>query len=210
MSHDHDWRLQLDLDGAGDLERMVRRVRGTDGFEQDERASLGDEVVLTHDGSTLFAYAMTEQALRQAREATEAVLGQDGRTGTIRLSHWDEGARQWLQTDPPIDEPPIEREEGQSYTGQSRHPRSSGRQETRTVACVIGKLIRKPFEQQMLSYAADLGLRCEIVEHPHLLSTQVAFSVTGSRSNVDAFAKYLRSEAKATTRLDPGLVPFGV
>jgi hypothetical protein len=210
MSHDQDWRLQLDLDEAVDLERMIGRVRGADGFEQDERSCLGDEVVLTHDGRTFFAYAMSEQAVRQAREATEAVLCRDGLTGTMRLSHWDEGAHQWLQTDPPITELPPEREEGHSHPGRSPRSRSSDGHETRAVACTIGKLIRKPFEQRMLSYAGELGLQCEIVEHPHLLSTQVAFNVTGSRSNVDAFAEYLRSEAKATTRLDPGLVPFGL
>lgn len=55
MSHDQDWRLQLDLEQPADLERLVGRVRSPDGFEQDERASLGDEVVLTHDGTRFFA-----------------------------------------------------------------------------------------------------------------------------------------------------------
>jgi len=76
--------------------------------------------------------------------------------------------------------------------------------------CVTGKLIRKSFERQMLTFAQELGLQCAIVEHPHLLSTQVAFNVTGPSSGVDQFDRYLKSEAKATARLDPGLIPYGL
>lgn len=76
--------------------------------------------------------------------------------------------------------------------------------------CVVGKLIRKSFERQMLSFAHGIDLQCAIVEHPHLLSTQVAFEVTGPHGSVDQFDRYLKSEAKATARLDPGLIPYGL
>jgi hypothetical protein len=206
MSHDQDWRLQLDLEEPGDLERLIGEVRGTDRFERDERASLGGDVVLTHDGSRFFAYAMSEQALQRARDATQPILHQQGLKGTIRLSHWDEDRREWRQTDPPLPEFPPEPEQTAPRWADSG---SASRQETRAIACTFGRLTRKPFEQQMVNYARELGLRCEIVEHPHLLSTQVAFNLTGSQSKIEAFAQYLRSEARATTRLDPGLVPFG-
>ena len=93
-------------------------------------------------------------------------------------------------------------------SGQATAPDEES--ETRTVMCVTGKLIRKSFERQMLAFAQELGLQCAIVEHPHLLSTQVAFNVTGPSSSVEQFDRYLKSEAKATTRLDPGLIPYGL
>jgi hypothetical protein len=37
-----------------------------------------------------------------------------------------------------------------------------------------GELVRATFDQSMLEWAQKLGLRCELVEHPHLLATQVA------------------------------------
>jgi hypothetical protein len=76
--------------------------------------------------------------------------------------------------------------------------------------CVIGKVIRKSFEAQMVAFAQDLGLKCDTVEHPHLLSTQVVFNVTGPTSVVDEFQTYLKNEARFSSRLDPGLVPFGL
>ena len=48
--------------------------------------------------------------------------------------------------------------------------------------------------------AERLGLGCEIHEHPHLLSSQVAFTVTGPRRKLDEFAEDLRQEEIATMR----------
>jgi hypothetical protein len=66
--------------------------------------------------------------------------------------------------------------------------------------------VRKSFEHQMLEYAKTLGLECTIVEHPHLLSTQVAFRATGPTAEVEQFVGYVNVEAKAGTRMDLGLV----
>ena len=54
----------------------------------------------------------------------------------------------------------------------------------------------------MLDWASTLGLQCEIIEHPHLLTTQVAFSVTGPRRKIDEFAEGLRAEEVATMRAE--------
>jgi hypothetical protein len=144
---------------------------------------------------------MSEEAMRQARQAIESVLHREGRAGTVQLSRWDPGLRRWRQIDPPSSD---------AVTEQAEADRSTGKTETRTVTCVIGKLIRKAFEQQMLNFAEELGLGCEIVEHPHLLSTQVAFDVTGRPSDIDEFDRYLRAEAHSTTTVDLGAVPFGL
>jgi hypothetical protein len=204
MAEDKDWRLQLDLEQPANLERLLEDVRD-DPFEQDARASLGDDVVLTHDGGRFFAYAMTDDALMRAREAIESVLRHDGRTGTLRLSHWDGSI--WQQTDPPLSSVEAQQQEQEA---EAQRREAQGPSVTRTVACVTGKLIRKSFEQQMLNLANDLGLACEMVEHPHLLSTQVAFNLTGPASDIEEFARYLRSEARATVVVDLGSIPFGL
>ena len=48
-----------------------------------------DEVVLTHDDDTFFAYAVNERAIDKARDAIESVLRSEQRKGAIRVSHWD-------------------------------------------------------------------------------------------------------------------------
>jgi hypothetical protein len=204
---DQDWRLQLDLDEPVDLDRLVGQVRGdADEFERDTRSTLSEDVVLTHDGSRFFAYAPSEKSIDGARDAIESVLRNEQRKATIRLSHWDEELRTWHQIDPPLtaDEEERAREQAEEHIRETSA--QEAKPETRTVVCVIGKLVRKSFEHQMLEYANSLGLECTIVEHPHLLSTQVAFRATGPTSEVERFVGYVNVEATAGTRMDLGLV----
>lgn len=65
-----------------------------------------------------------------------------------------------------------------------------------------GKLIRVEFDQTMHDWAEKLGLECEIVEHPHLLTTQVGFTVTGPKRKIDEFAEGLKAEELATMRTE--------
>src|SRR3989442_11840339 len=105
MSDDQDWRLQLELDEPADLDAPVDRTRGGGGgFDHDVRAALSDDIVLTHDGSIFFAYAMGRGPLDDARQRIEAVLHEDARQGTVRISHWDDGLHAWRQIDPPLTE----------------------------------------------------------------------------------------------------------
>jgi hypothetical protein len=204
---DKDWRLRLDLDEQVDLDGLVGRVRGDAGeFERDTRSTLSDDVVLTHDGSRFFAYAPSETSIDGARDAIESVLRNEQRKATIRVSHWDEDLRTWHQIDPPLT---AEEEEQEQVLAEERIREASAeaaKPETRTVVCVTGKLVRKSFEHQMLEYAKTLGLECVVVEHPHLLSTQVAFRVTGPTGDVEQFVSYVNVEASAGTRMDLGLI----
>jgi hypothetical protein len=54
----------------------------------------------------------------------------------------------------------------------------------------------------MLDWADKLGLQCQIVEHPHLLTTQVAFTVTGPKRKIDEFSEGLNAEEVATMRTE--------
>jgi hypothetical protein len=212
MSHDQDWRLRLDLDESTDLDGLLSRVRDhPDHLEGETKAALSDDVVLTHDGDTFFAYAVKERAIDDARDAIETVLRNEQRGGAISVSHWDEGLRAWRQIDPPLTSAQEEQLQKANAAEEGGQAIAAGAEsETRTVTCVIGKLIRKSFERQMVAFAQEIGLQCAIVEHPHLLSTQVVFNVTGPSSSVDQFARYLKNEARATIRLDAGLMPYGL
>jgi hypothetical protein len=207
MSDDQDWRLQLDLDEATDLDGLVSRVRGgAEEFQRDTEHVLGDDVVLTHDGSKFFAYAPSESSIEAARHAIESVLQQEQRQATVRVSHWDEALAAWRQTDPPLSATEDEQARAAAEEHLRERAADAARPETRTVVSVAGKLVRKSFEQQMLGYAHSLGLECEVVEHPHLLSTQIAFKVSGASGKVEEFAGYVDVQARSGTRMDFGLV----
>jgi hypothetical protein len=200
---DDGWRLEFELDVADtrrSLHELIGRVRRPD-VVRDAETSVPHDVVVTHDGRQLFAYAADEATVTQARSAIERVLERDGVQASVRVSRWDEERERWLQVDPPLTAAEQRREQAAERDGEAV--------ETRTVVASSGKLIREEFEQTMLAWAQKLGLECKIVEHPHLLTTQVAFTVTGPKRKVDEFSKGLVAEGwtqvrtESTVMLDP-------
>jgi hypothetical protein len=191
-----DWRLRASLDvdePRASLQALVQRLRGKD-VASEVKHAVPDDVVITHDGSELFAYAADEALLATARNALEDVLRQDGVTARIRISHWDDELDDWSQADPPAS--------AAEQNARTATMRSAEQVETRTVVASAGKLIRAEFEQSLRDWASRLGVDCELVEHPHLLATQVAFTVTGPRRKVEEFIAGVRAEENATIRAE--------
>jgi hypothetical protein len=197
-SKPEDWRLQAELDVAdtrGVLQSIVGRLRGGDTAVIEEiEAAVPHDAVITHDGRLLFAYAADEATLAAARSAIEAVLAHESVPARLRVGRWDDELDEWRQTDPPLSA-----EEQAKAQGSRRDAEAI---ETRTLVASSGRLVRAEFEQTMLAWANRLGVECEIVEHPHLLSTQVAFNVTGPRRKLDEFASGLKAEERATIRTE--------
>jgi hypothetical protein len=199
-SADDDWRLEAELDlsdGGRALRGLIARLRDPE-VVRDVEAAVAPEVVITHDGRLLFAYAPDESSLKAARGAIEEVLQRDGVRASVRLSHWDRRRDRWQQTDPPPS--------AQETTLQQAQDDDADAIETRTMVAHSGKLIRAEFEQTMLAWAQKLGLECKIIEHPHLLSTQVGFTVTGPKGRIDEFAQGLNAEGWATVRTETGVM----
>ena len=145
-------------------------------------------VVVVKDGESIQA------AIKAARDAIEAVLRHDGIDARICLSHWDDELDDWHQTDPPPT--------AQQRQAEDDERRDAETIETRTLIASVGKEIRAEFEQSMLNSADELGVECKILEHPHLLTTQVGFTVTGAKRKVEEFAQGLTAEERATFRTD--------
>jgi hypothetical protein len=200
VSQDQDWRLQARLGhggSGGGVSHLVGRLRGPN-VVQDVQEAAPHDVVITHDGELLFAYAADEATLTAARRAIESVLQSDGIEASIRVSHWDDELDAWRQTDPP----PTAEEKGI----EDAAVRDADAIETRTLVASSGKLIRSEFEQSMRIWADELGLQCTIIEHPHLLTTQVGFTVTGPRRRIDEFANGLAAEDRATIRTETAVM----
>jgi hypothetical protein len=193
---EQDWRMQAELHVAetrGALHDLVGRVRGPDVVREIE-STVPHDVVVTHDGKLLFAYAADAATLAAARSAIEDVLRRDGVDASVRVSHWDDEREQWRQTDPPPSAEEQQLEQAAERDGEAV--------ETRTLVVSSGKMIRVEFEETMRDWADRLGLQCAIVEHPHLLTTQVAFTVTGPKRKIDEFSRGLRAEEWQTIRTE--------
>jgi hypothetical protein len=192
-----DWRLQvaprLD-DPKPALGTLLKRLRGAPPAIGDAESTIADDVVITHDARQLFAYAASESALAVARAAVETTLGDQQLNAAISVSHWDEQLFDWRQTDPPLGE-----SEDQA---RERSDRAATASETRTVVAKVGREFRSEFERSLQTSATELGVECKLVEHPHLLSTQVAFTATGPHRKVEQFFAGLRAEERQTIRTE--------
>jgi hypothetical protein len=196
VSEDEDWRLTAELDAAdkrGALDRLLGRVRGPDIVEEIEEA-LPHDVVITHDGKMLFAYAAGEDAIRAARRLIEQVLQRDGIDAKIVVSHWDEELDEWRQVDPPLT--------AEQERSEAAAELDAEAVETRTLVASAGNLIRSSFEQSLMDWAEKQGLKVTVAEHPHLLTTQVLFKVTGPKRKIEEFERALRAEGTAFVRAE--------
>jgi hypothetical protein len=197
MGDEQDWRLRVDLADASGLHE---RLRDAHHFERELEPLISPDVVLSYDDDTLFAYANTQAAIGEARQAVEHQLESEGVGATIAISHWDDGLGEvgdWLQVDPPEDTAQRAHEAAE----RSEHE-LEGEVETRTVAVSSGKWVRRYFETSVANEARDQGVELSIVEHPHLLTTQIAFTLTGPKFKVDAVIADLRARAMALTRFE--------
>jgi hypothetical protein len=132
--------------------------------------------------------------LTATRRAIEGVLAQENIKASIYVSHWDDALDAWRQIDPPST--------GSERVREEATVRDAEAVETRTLVASSGKMIRAEFEQSMLAWAQQLGVQCETIEHPHLLTTQLGFTVTGPRRKLDEFADGLKAEEAATIRTE--------
>jgi len=201
MAGDQDWRLRADLaDPAG----LHARLRDAHHFEEELGPLISQDVVLSYDDSTLFAYANTREAIDETRRAVEHQLGSDGLTATLLIDHWDDGlgdVGDWDQVEPPRDARARSREAGERDEHRA-HEASEAVVETRTVAITSGRMVRTWFEKTVADEAREVGVELSIVEHPHLLTTQIAFTLTGPTGAVDTVVEDLEARAGAVTRLE--------
>jgi hypothetical protein len=196
-----DWRLQVALQGDashGPTRGLFERVRGhslTHGVESVVPA----DVVVTHDGETLFAYAADADTLASARRAIEQALSEsEDAPAHVSVSHWDDALDRWRQVDPPPSDAQRARQEAAD--------RDALALQRQTFVANVGREIRGEFEQSLERWANELGVECEVVEHAHLLSTQVAFNVRGPRRKVEEFVTGLQAEERATMRAELGVM----
>lgn len=193
MPGDEEWRLLVKLDAHGPrqmLDNVVGLVRGKSTRTELE-AAVSDDVVITHDGQLLFAYAASNDAITTARHAIENALRRDRITATVSTEHWDQELDDWRPDDRP---PRSER------APAGKAPPGVSDVETRTMVVWAGKAVPADVEATMRDWAEKLDLRCEIVEHPHLLTTQIVFSVTGPRPKVNEFVSGLKAVEGTTWR----------
>ena len=184
MAADQDWRLRVEIE---DPTALHARLRGPRHLERELDPLIAGDVVLSHDDDTVFAYASTSDAIEEVRRAVEQQLSQGDVRATVHVDHWDDGSSSWLAPGAAPAAPAAPTQDAVV---------------TRTYAETSGKLVRNWFETVIADEARERGVALSIVEHPHLLTTQIAFTLTGPASAVDAVIGTIRARATNLTQFE--------
>jgi hypothetical protein len=99
---DDDWRLQIDLDDDGVGGEVADHLRASE-IEGELEHDLGNQVIVSHEGETIYLYAGERAQLDQIRGVVEKFLGSKGWQGKLELRHWHKEAEEW--EDPAAPEP---------------------------------------------------------------------------------------------------------
>jgi hypothetical protein len=190
---ERDWRLTGELNAAGGdhLHGLLARRREAHAAD-DASEAVGPDVVVTHDGERLFAYAATRMAIEDARSKLGTALARDGLAAELSLTVWSQELDEWIDPDAP---PPAQAAAAQEQATV-----------THTYVVTLGRWVREEFEESLGEWARRLGVTYEVVEHPHLLNSQAAFTVTGPSRKVEEFAAAMSAEEQATIRTETAVI----
>lgn len=96
-----DWRLTIDLEDEADALQLARLLAALE-LEEEERAKLGERVIVSRDGHRVFLYADTEERARQAHRVVRSALGERGVDAAVSLHRWHPVEQRWEDPDVPL------------------------------------------------------------------------------------------------------------
>jgi hypothetical protein len=89
-----DWRVTATFTDEAHVDRAAQAVHEHD-VEDDVRHRLAHGVMLSADGPTLYLYADSEDAAREAERVTHKVLAQQQLTAKLTLDRWHPDTEEW-------------------------------------------------------------------------------------------------------------------
>jgi hypothetical protein len=107
-----DWRLQINLDDKGTAGKLADAIRSAE-LEHELSLDSGREVIISHEGETLFLYAADREQLDKAQAAVRKYVDAKGWQAKLELRHWHPTAEDW--EDPDAAEPTTEAEQAAEH-----------------------------------------------------------------------------------------------
>jgi hypothetical protein len=150
-----DWRLTAKLDDSNVLSQLLGRLRDND-VEEEARKRLGSAVAVSADGDTLFAYADSRDAIRQAADVIRTLLGEHGLDADVAVHRWHELEQRWEDEDVPL--PRTEAERRAEHERLEADEAAEGRERGRTLWEVRLELPTHDETRELAQRLEDEGL----------------------------------------------------
>lgn len=94
----NDWRVTVTLHDTAHAERVVESIREHE-VEDDVRRRLGGRVAVSVDGPSVFLYAGSENAAREADRVARELTAKHGLSADFSLDRWHPAEEEWESAD---------------------------------------------------------------------------------------------------------------
>jgi hypothetical protein len=98
---DDDWRVTVTLHDEAHVGRVLESVREHE-VEDDVRRQLGHRVAVSAEGPSIFLYAGTEDAAREADRVVRQLTAQRGVAADFAIDRWHPLEEEWENADVPM------------------------------------------------------------------------------------------------------------
>lgn len=96
-----DFRVEVELDDEAHGYSLRERLRALN-LDDEARERLGRNVVVTRDGSRLFAYTSTEEQAREAEQVISGLVAAEGLSADLAVTRWHPVAEDWRDASLPL------------------------------------------------------------------------------------------------------------
>jgi hypothetical protein len=188
----NDWRVTVTLHDESHVDRAVQAVREHE-VEDDARRRLGHRVAVSAQGNSIFLYAGTENAAREADAIARQLMAQHGLSADFALDRWHPLEEEWESADVALPQTDAER--------QAEHQRLE-QEETRE-SLASGRA-QWEVRVQLPSHHAAAGLAGRLQAEGRPVIRRWTLLVLGANDQDDAIAlaERVRQEAPADAKVE--------
>lgn len=130
-----DFRVEVELDDEAHGYPLRERLRALS-LDDEARERLGRNVVVTRDGSRIFAYTSTDAQAREAEQVIFRLLADEGLTAELAVTRWHPVAEEWRDASLPLPTTSTEkeRESQEREAAETREAEADGTFDWRVIA----------------------------------------------------------------------------
>jgi hypothetical protein len=198
----NDWRVTVTLHDTAHAERVLESMREHE-VEGDARRLLGGRVAVSADGPSVFLYAGSETAAREADRVARELTAKHGLSADFSLDRWHPEEEEWESADVAMPQTAEER--------AAEHERLEAEDTRESVATGTAQWEVR-VELPSHHAAVQLADRLNAEGHPVIRRWTLLVLGTNDSDDADALADVIRQEAPADAKVEVQelgpLIPF--
>ena len=152
---DDDFRVEVELDDEAHGYPLRERLRALN-LDDEARQRLGANVVITRDGSRLFAYTSSEARAREAERVISELAADAGLTADLAVTRWHPVAEEWRDASLPL--PATAEEEEREYEEREAAERQEASEEGECDWHVVAELRTRESARDLSETLSGEGL----------------------------------------------------